>query len=417
LFSNRRAESWTPDQVRGDEEAMDDEVSGRRAEVREDPTDIRAFLRLSPRVTTSGAIGPGDPPRLAAIGVRHVINLAAEGIRYTPIPVPFDAPAEAHFRAFASAMQEDANPVHVHCIMNWPRLCLHVSARLRNMHGRSRGARADGAHLVAGYERSSGRADMGGVHQGRGTLNFNGQHIVVTGASSGIGLVTARLLAERGARVTLIARRAERLQEIAAELGGDTKWAAADVADKVQLEAGLDKAAEQNGPIHGLFANAGLTGGFTPAVSFPADVFEETIRVNLTSVFWAIQKVLPGMIEAEKGVILVTGSMGSKRGMAMNPAYVASKHGVLGLTRAIAVEMAPHNIRANCIIPGFIRTEALDRIPPEQQGKIEGRIPMRRMGNPEELAEVAAFLLSDAASHVTGQDWAVDGGVLETIEV
>jgi len=100
-----------------------------------DPTDIRAFLRLSPRITTSGAIGPADPPRLAAIGVRHVINLAladhpeilpdaaerwaAEGIRYTHIPVPFDAPGEVHFRAFASAMQEDANPVHVQCIMNW----------------------------------------------------------------------------------------------------------------------------------------------------------------------------------------------------------------------------------------------------------------------------------------------------------
>jgi NAD(P)-dependent dehydrogenase (short-subunit alcohol dehydrogenase family) len=109
--------------------------------------------------------------------------------------------------------------------------------------------------------------------------------------------------------------------------------------------------------------------------------------------------------------------MGSKRGMAMNPAYVASKHGVLGLTRAIAVEMAPHGIRANCVIPGFIRTEALDRIPPEQQGKIEARVPQRRMGSPMELAEVACFLLSDAASHVTGQDWAVDGGVLESIEV
>ena len=146
-------------------------------------------------------------------------------------------------------------------------------------------------------------------------------------------------------------------------------------------------------------------------------MFEQTIRVNLISVFWAIQKVLPAMIEASNGVILVTGSMASKRGMAMNPAYVSSKHGVLGLTRAVAVEMAPHNVRANCIIPGFIRTEALDRIPPEQQGKIEQRIPMRHMGTCEELAEVAAFLLSDAASHVTGQDWAVDGGVLESIEV
>ncbi|MBT2134786.1 SDR family oxidoreductase [Croceibacterium sp. LX-88] len=248
-------------------------------------------------------------------------------------------------------------------------------------------------------------------------MDFGGQHIVITGASSGIGLVAAKLLAGRGAKVSLLARRQDMLDEAVAEIGANAAGFAADVGDKVQLEAALDAAASHFGPIHGLFANAGLTGGFTPAVHFDPEVFEQTIRVNLTSVFWAIQKVLPPMIEAKKGVILVTGSMGSKRGMAMNPAYVASKHGVLGLTRAIAVEMAPHNVRANCIIPGFIRTEALDRIPPEQQGKIEARIPQRRMGSPEELAEVAAFLLSDAASHVTGQDWAVDGGVLESIEV
>jgi len=248
-------------------------------------------------------------------------------------------------------------------------------------------------------------------------MDFGRQHIVVTGGSSGIGLVTAQLLARRGAKVSLIARRKELLDEAVIGIGPSAAGFAADVGDKAELDAALDAAAAHFGPIHGLFANAGLTGGFTPAVAFDPAVFEQTIRVNLISVFWAIQKVLPPMIEAKKGVILVTGSMGSKRGMAMNPAYVSSKHGVLGLTRAIAVEMAPHNVRANCIIPGFIRTEALDRIPDHQKGKIEQRIPMRHMGTCEELAEVAAFLLSDAASHVTGQDWAVDGGVLESIEV
>jgi NAD(P)-dependent dehydrogenase (short-subunit alcohol dehydrogenase family) len=103
--------------------------------------------------------------------------------------------------------------------------------------------------------------------------------------------------------------------------------------------------------------------------------------------------------------------------MAMNPAYVSSKHGLLGLSRAVAVEMAPHNVRCNCVIPGFIVTEAMDRIPEHQKGLIAQRVPMNRMGSPRELAEVAAFLLSDAASHVTGQDWAVDGGVLESLEV
>jgi len=248
-------------------------------------------------------------------------------------------------------------------------------------------------------------------------MDFTGQHIVVTGGSSGIGLVTAKMLAQRGAKVSLIARRAELLDQVTREIGPNAAGFPADVGRKIELDQAIEAAEGYFGPITGLFANAGLTGGFTPAVAFDPEVFEQTIRVNLTSVFWAIQKVLPGMIEAKSGVILVTGSMGSKRGMAMNPAYVASKHGVLGLTRAIAVEMAPHNIRANCVIPGFIVTEALERIPDEQKGKIAARVPQRRMGSPEELAEVAAFLLSDAASHVTGQDWAVDGGVLESIEV
>jgi NAD(P)-dependent dehydrogenase (short-subunit alcohol dehydrogenase family) len=248
-------------------------------------------------------------------------------------------------------------------------------------------------------------------------VDFTGQHIVVTGGSTGIGLVTAQLLASRGANISLVARRKDVLDEEAAKIGANAAGFAADVGEKDQLDAAFDAAVAHFGPIRGLFANAGLTGGFTPAVAFDPAVFEQTVRVNLISVFWAIQKVLPSMIEARKGAILVTGSMGSKRGMAMNPAYVSSKHGVLGLTRAIAVEMAPHNVRCNCIIPGFIVTEALDRIPEEQKGKIEQRIPMRRMGSPEELAEVAVFLLSNAASHVTGQDWAVDGGVLESIEV
>lgn len=248
-------------------------------------------------------------------------------------------------------------------------------------------------------------------------MNFNGKHIVVTGASAGIGLVSARMLVERGARVSLLARRQEVLDQVVADLGPNAAGFAADVGDKAQLEAAIDAAVAHFGPVEALFANAGLTGGFTPFTTFDPAVFEETIRVNLTSVFWATQKVIPAMIEAGKGTILVTGSMGSKRGMAMNPAYVASKHGVLGLTRAIAVEMAPHGIRANCIIPGFIKTEALDRIPDHQKGMIAARVPQRRMGEPEELAEVACFLLSDAASHVTGQDWAVDGGVLESIEV
>jgi NAD(P)-dependent dehydrogenase (short-subunit alcohol dehydrogenase family) len=247
--------------------------------------------------------------------------------------------------------------------------------------------------------------------------DFAGRHIIVTGASSGIGLATASMLIARGAKVSMIARREETLTAEAAKLGHHAAAFAADVGDRAALETALHAAAGHFGPAYGLFANAGLAGNFAPAVSYPGDLFEQVLTVNLTSVFWAMQAVLPGMIEAKEGSILVTGSMASKRGMAMNPAYVASKHGVLGLSRAIAVEMAPHNVRCNCVIPGFIETPAFDLIPPEQQGKINARVPQRRMGSADELAEVACFLLSPAASHVTAQDWAVDGGVLDTLEV
>jgi len=247
--------------------------------------------------------------------------------------------------------------------------------------------------------------------------DFGGRHIIVTGASSGIGLATARMLIGRGARVSMLARRREVLDEEARALGENAAGFTADVGDKAALELALAQASAHFGPAYGLFANAGLAGNFAPALSYSPELFEQVLRVNLTSVFWAIQAVAPAMIEAGEGSILVTGSMASKRGMALNPAYVASKHGVLGLSRAIAVELAPQGVRCNCVIPGFIETPAFDLIPPEQAAKINERVPQRRMGSSDELAEVACFLLSPAASHVTAQNWAVDGGVLDTLEI
>ncbi|MXO65393.1 SDR family NAD(P)-dependent oxidoreductase [Altericroceibacterium endophyticum] len=248
-------------------------------------------------------------------------------------------------------------------------------------------------------------------------MDFTGQHVVITGASTGIGKATAQRIVSAGGKVTLIARRANLLEELCAELGENAKWAAADVADKAASLAALDSAIDQNGPIDALFLNAGIGGSFAPIGDYSDETFDQVLAVNLKAPFWAIQHVLPKMAQRGKGSILITASLAAKRGMAMNAGYVASKHGVLGLARSVAVEAAPQGVRCNCVIPGFIETPMLAEIPGDQKGKIESRVPQRRMGSPEELAEVAAFLLSDAASHVTGQDWAVDGGVLETIEV
>ena len=191
------------------------------------------------------------------------------------------------------------------------------------------------------------------------------------------------------------------------------------MADRAAVQALMGRVQEGLGPVDILLNNAGIGSSADPrpVLEYDDAFWDLTLAVNLTAPYLLCKAVLPGMVARRWGRIINVASINSRIPSPHAAAYVASKHGVLGLTRAIAVEMAPHNVRANCIIPGFIVTEALERIPAEQKGKIAARVPQRRMGTPMELAEVAAFLLSDAASHVTGQDWAVDGGVLESIEV
>ena len=246
---------------------------------------------------------------------------------------------------------------------------------------------------------------------------FAGRHVVVTGGSTGIGFAAARLIAARGGRLTLIARSEDSLRRASEEIGEAACFAAADMADRDALLAALDAAEARFGPIDALFANAGTGGRFAPVADYPDADFDAVMAVNLTGPFRAIKRVLPGMAERRRGAILVTGSLASERGMASNAAYVASKHGLLGLARAVALEAAPHGVRVNCLIPGFIETPMLDGLPPGAMDRLAARAPQGRVGTAEEVAEVAAFLLSDAASHVTGQSWAVDGGVLGTLSV
>lgn len=251
---------------------------------------------------------------------------------------------------------------------------------------------------------------------------FSGEHIIVTGASTGIGRATALQLAGEGARVSLIARSADKLEQLVNAIsaaGGQAKAFPVDVADRAGLAGAFADAAAAFGAAYGLFANAGGGGQFAPFTDFSDDNWDSLIATNLTSVFQSIRAVLPAMLEAGDGAIVVTGSLASERGMPNNAGYVASKHGVLGLARAAAAEAAPRNVRVNCILPGLIETPLLHNIGgddiPAAMAMMAGNVPQGRVGTAEEVAEIACFLLSHAARHVTGQAWAVDGGMLGTL--
>jgi NAD(P)-dependent dehydrogenase (short-subunit alcohol dehydrogenase family) len=242
-----------------------------------------------------------------------------------------------------------------------------------------------------------------------------GRHVIVTGASTGIGRATALLLSQRGAKVSLIARSAEKLAALAEEIG-EARAFPADVADRAALTAAIADAEAAFGPADGLFANAGFGGDFAPFPAFSDANWDCLIATNLTSVFVSIRAVLGGMIERRRGAIVVTGSLASERGMPMNAGYVATKHGVLGLARAAAAEAAPHGVRVNCLIPGFIETPLLEGIGgAAAMAALGAKVPQGRVGQAEECAALTCFLLSDAASHITAQSIAVDGGLLGTL--
>lgn len=236
----------------------------------------------------------------------------------------------------------------------------------------------------------------------------------------GIGAATAELLCELGARVAILDRdetHGRALIQRLNDLGYSANFYACDVAEIDSTGNAINAAAQAHGALDVLVHCAGIQ-RYGDALSSSADLWRETLRVNVDGCFYAVHSSLPHMIAAQGGSIVVVGSVQSVAAVADSAAYVTAKHALLGLTRSIALDFAGRNVRANCVLPGAVDTPMLRwsaSLTPDPEAALEryGRAhPLGRVGQPIEIARAIAFLASDWASFITGTALVADGGML-----
>jgi 3-oxoacyl-[acyl-carrier protein] reductase len=236
---------------------------------------------------------------------------------------------------------------------------------------------------------------------------------LVTGASQGIGRATALALACAGARVVLAARNKEKLQKLAEEISGAQGAAHAvqmDVADAEQVKAGFREATERFGRLDILVNNAAITRDAL-AVRMKAEDWDAVLRTNLTGAYFCIRQALAVMLRQRFGRIINVTSVVAQSGNAGQANYVAAKAGLIGLTRAIATEVASRNITVNAVAPGFIVSPMTDPLPEKVKQELLTRIPLGRMGTDADVAAGVVFLASDEAGYITGHVLDVNGGM------
>lgn len=236
---------------------------------------------------------------------------------------------------------------------------------------------------------------------------------LVTGASQGIGRATALALAAAGAKVVCAARNAEKLAAVVTEIGsagGEARAVTMDVADSAQIKAGFKEVTERFGRLDILVNNAAVTRDML-ALRMKAEDWEEVLKTNLTGAHVCIQNALGIMLRQRYGRIINVSSVVAQTGNAGQANYVAAKAGLIGLTKAIAVEIASRNITVNAVAPGFIATPMTEVLSQQVKDAMLARIPLNRMGSDAEVAAAIVFLASEEAGYITGHVLDINGGM------
>jgi NAD(P)-dependent dehydrogenase (short-subunit alcohol dehydrogenase family) len=244
---------------------------------------------------------------------------------------------------------------------------------------------------------------------------FAGKVTLITGGNAGIGRATALAFAQQGATVVVSARREQESRDVIAEihaLGGKAIFVRTDVSKESDVKAMVEQTLATFGRLDSAFNNAGIEQAPTLLPDQTEETYDRIMDVNVKGVWLSIKHEIPAMLRTGGGAIVNNASVGGLIGFPMMPVYVASKHAVIGLTQAVALEYATQHVRVNAVAPGAIDTRMFRDVAaaPEVRRMLESAHPMGRIGQPEEIASAVLWLCSDGASFVTGQTVPIDGG-------